>query len=150
MRSQAIHINAICLCDGRQEIFLAGEVVDRQGSFARSQVLAVIHCHFCRELSFDGGSPLEFVIDLNAQAPPGFFELCGNIGCPLSCMSSELSHLRNQVGRRKERELALHCIFLFLKTVYVDTVAKKKKLCSKPDSYPFLEIFCSLAISLAI
>lgn len=105
VRSQAIHINAICLCDGGQEVFLAGEVVDRQGPLARSQVLAVIYCHLCRELPFDGGGPLELIVDLHTQAPSGFFELCSDIGRPFSCMSSELSHLRYiRVEGRKETE----------------------------------------------
>lgn len=107
VRSQAIHINAVRLCDGRQEVFLAGEVVDRQGSLARSQVLAVVHCHFCRELPFDGGSPLELVVNLHTQASTCFFELCRDIGCPFSCMSSELSHLKNRgkkVGKGGEIE----------------------------------------------
>lgn len=102
VRRQAIHINAVCLCDGRQDIFLTGEVVDRQGSLARSQVLAVVHCHFRRQLPFDGGSPLELVINLHTQAPACFFKLCSYIGRPFSCMSSELSHLRNiRGGERK-------------------------------------------------
>lgn len=108
MRSQAIHINAVCLCDGRQEVFLTGEVVDRQGSLARSQVLAVVHGHFGRELPFDGGRPLELVVNLHAQAPTGFFELGSDVSCPFCCMSPELSHLRNRIikgrGERKGQE----------------------------------------------
>lgn len=103
VRSQAIHINAICLCDGGQEVFLAGEVVDGQGPLARSQVLAVVYCHLCRELPFDGGGPLELIINLHTQPPSGFFELCSDIGCPFSCMSSELTYLRN-TGVEEETE----------------------------------------------
>ena len=41
----------------------------------------------------DGGGPLEFVMDLNTQAPACLTELCSYICLPLSCMSFKLPDL---------------------------------------------------------
>lgn len=164
VRSQAVHINAVCLCDGRQEVFLTGEVVNRQGSLARGQVLAVVHCHFCREFPFDGGSPLELVINLHAQAPACFFELCGDIGRPFSCMSSELPYLRNIIiegeggggrGREREREWKTGIILSYtFKSVcmHMQTHAKAPKeqiQCAQrliKSNCPLAQAFCILNI----
>jgi len=75
-------------------------MVDRQGSLTGSQVLIVVDGEFCGELPFDRGSPLELVIDLHAQAPSRFFELCGDIGCPLSSMGSEFPYLQQKMRKK--------------------------------------------------
>lgn len=61
--------------------------------------MVVVDSELSRELSFDGGSPLELVIDLHAQASSGFFELCGDVGCPLCSMGSEFPYLQQQEGK---------------------------------------------------
>lgn len=58
--------------------------------------MVVVDSELSRELSFDGGSPLELVIDLHAQASSGFFELSGDIGCPLCSVGSEFPYLQQK------------------------------------------------------
>lgn len=76
-------------------------MVDWQGSLAGSQVLIVVDGEFCGELPFDRGSPLELVVDLHAQAPSSFFELCGDIGCPLRSMGSEFPYLQQKWDQKR-------------------------------------------------
>lgn len=93
---QTIHVNAVCLCQSWQEVLLAGQVVHWQCSLAGGQVLVVVDSKFCRELPFDGGGPLELVVDLHTQAPPSLLELGGDVGRPLCSVGSELPDLQQK------------------------------------------------------
>lgn len=102
VRCQTIHINAVRLCKSWQDVLLTGEMVDWQGSLARSQILIVVDSKFSGELSFDGGSPLELVVDLHTETPSRFFELCGDIGRPLRSMGSEFPYLQQKWEEKKK------------------------------------------------
>lgn len=51
----------------------------------------------------DGGGSLELVVDLDAQAPPGFAELCSYVSFPFSCVSFKLSNLWQQDNKERIR-----------------------------------------------
>lgn len=102
VRRQTIHVNAVRLCQGWQEVLLAGQVVHWQCSLAGGQVLVVVDSQFCRELPLDGGGPLELVVDLHAQAPSRLLELGGDVGRPLCSMGSELPDLRQKPGIKRK------------------------------------------------
>lgn len=70
---------------GEQGPLLRREHVQGVGSLLQAQLTA-LH-------AADGGGPLELVVDLDAQAPSGFTQLCADIRLPLSCMSFKLPDL---------------------------------------------------------
>lgn len=101
VRRQTVHVNAVRLCQSWQEVLLAGQVVHWQCSLAGGQVLVVVDGEFCREFPFDGGGPLELVVDLHAQAPSSLLELGGDVGCPLCSVGSELPNLQQKSGIKR-------------------------------------------------
>lgn len=79
-------------------------MVHGQGPPTRCQLLVVVPSQFCGELPLNGGGALELVINLHTQPPPGFLELGRDVGCPLSSMGSELSHLEHTGRDKAKRE----------------------------------------------
>lgn len=121
VRCQAIHVNAVRLCQSWQEVLLTGQVVHWQRSLAGGQVLVVVDSEFCRELPFDGGGPLELVVDLHAQAPSCLLELGSDVGRPLCSMGSELPDLQQKSGIKRKHlwHQGLQTLFIFRSLVRV-------------------------------
>lgn len=80
----------------------------------------MVSSQFCGELPLYGGGTLELVINLDTQPPPGFLEFGRDVGCPLSSMGSELSHLEH--ARREMTETptgqSMFCVLYLLITVF--------------------------------
>lgn len=81
----------------------------------------MISSQFCRELPLDGGGTLELVINLHTQSPPGFFEFGCDVGCPLSSVRSELSHLEHtsrekiKISTRRASFSVLYLLFILFR-----------------------------------